>query len=244
MFYLQITTKCNMHCPHCCFSCTNKGKHMSLDVFQAAVKLAYEWDSEFIYIGGGEPTLHPKFFPMLEFLLRYKNYGFDNIEMTTNGSVTKTMKRLFRILHGEDRRIYFAKRLSLAVSLDIYHDPIDPEIEQMVRKAVEIRRRHTGDLVNDYPYVYIKSFSKDAEVVSAGRAKVNNLNSNNSCACDSMFVKPSGNIHFCGCENSPIIGNVFNGIDPKWMDVYNSQSWNEYCIKEYKGDLCQSTQQL
>lgn len=210
---------------------------MPMNVFEAAVKLAYEWDSEFVYIGGGEPTMHPKFFKMLEFLL---NYGFDNVEMTTNGSMTKVMKRLFRILHGEDSRIYLAKRLGIAVSLDKYHDPIDPEIEQMVRKAVEVRRKHMGDLINDYPYVHIKSFREDAKVVSAGRAKVNNLNSIDSCACDGMFVKPSGNVHFCGCENSPIIGNVFDGIEPKWLDIYNSQSWDEYCIKEYKGDLCQS----
>src|SRR3990172_12381336 len=59
--YLQITTKCNMRCAHCLFSCApNKGQHMSLTTFHKALKFSKSYD-EYISVGGGEPTLHPHF---------------------------------------------------------------------------------------------------------------------------------------------------------------------------------------
>lgn len=66
--YIQITTRCNMHCDHCGFDCTHKGSNMSLDTF----KNALGYCSEHVMLGGGEPTLHPKFW---EFFGRAMGHG-------------------------------------------------------------------------------------------------------------------------------------------------------------------------
>ena len=62
--YLQITTKCNMLCPHCCYSCNKNGKHADWMTLVDAVAFARQ-HTDSIAIGGGEPTLHPMFFNLL-----------------------------------------------------------------------------------------------------------------------------------------------------------------------------------
>jgi MoaA/NifB/PqqE/SkfB family radical SAM enzyme len=35
------------------------------------------------------------------------------------------------------------------------------------------------------------------------------------CICDGdPFVRPNGNVHQCGCLDSPCVGNVFDGFEP------------------------------
>ena len=63
--YVQITTKCNMNCAHCCFAATRKGEHMPLNIFQKALQVAVR-RGDHLTIGGGEPTMHPDFFKYLE----------------------------------------------------------------------------------------------------------------------------------------------------------------------------------
>jgi len=55
--YIQITTRCNMHCAHCGMSCTAQGEDMSLQTFRQAL----EYSEDTVAIGGGEPTIHPLF---------------------------------------------------------------------------------------------------------------------------------------------------------------------------------------
>jgi hypothetical protein len=47
-----------------------------------------------------------------------------------------------------------------------------------------------------------------------------------------LFIKPSGNIHLCGCSDSPKIGNVVSGIEAFWLDMLNTKEYRESdCIK-------------
>ena len=85
MAYLQITTKCNMNCAHCCYSCSMRGKHMDNHLIQQAIDFAESIDNYSIAIGGGEPTLHPQFFDILKRSLQV----FDNVWLATNGSQTE-----------------------------------------------------------------------------------------------------------------------------------------------------------
>ena len=48
--YIQITTRCNMTCEHCCYACTNEGIDMSLVTFKAALELS---EASYVSIGGG-----------------------------------------------------------------------------------------------------------------------------------------------------------------------------------------------
>ena len=92
--YIQITTRCNMECEHCCMSATAKGEDMSIGTF----KNALEYD-EYITIGGGEPTLHPKFWEMMGLALGFGEY----VWLATNGSITKeTYVRQYGNWNGTD----------------------------------------------------------------------------------------------------------------------------------------------
>lgn len=62
--YIQITTRCNMHCDHCCYSCTSVGEDIQLKTYEKALELT-EWHSDYLSIGGGEPTLHKDFWTIL-----------------------------------------------------------------------------------------------------------------------------------------------------------------------------------
>lgn len=45
---IRITSKCNMRCAHCCYSCSpNKGQHMDMWTFYAAVRFASNYDDEY-----------------------------------------------------------------------------------------------------------------------------------------------------------------------------------------------------
>ena len=56
MMYVMITTRCNMTCCHCAYSCTAEGEDMSMDTFRRAIDFMHEWGEEPISIGGGERT--------------------------------------------------------------------------------------------------------------------------------------------------------------------------------------------
>jgi len=110
--YIQITTRCNMTCAHCCFSCTAEGEDMSCEVYAKALDVA----GDCISIGGGEPTLHSHFW---EFLLDAVVYA-DNVWLATNGSRTKDALRLAALAKK--------KAIGCSLSLDEYHAPIDPKV--------------------------------------------------------------------------------------------------------------------
>ena len=102
-----------MSCAHCLFSCTEKGKDMSMGVFKDSIKIAKEYDS-YITIGGGEPTLHPKILEMVG----YSALMLDGAPtMITNGSCSEDVwETLFSAsLKGI---------LSLHVSRSPWHDEL------------------------------------------------------------------------------------------------------------------------
>ena len=48
--YLQITTKCNMKCDHCCYSCGKWGKHGEYETIIDAIAFIRNWNDETISI--------------------------------------------------------------------------------------------------------------------------------------------------------------------------------------------------
>ena len=62
--YIQITTRCNMSCLHCCYGCNDKdGEDMPVETFELIME---KWgekicktDGRNIILGGGEPTGGP-----------------------------------------------------------------------------------------------------------------------------------------------------------------------------------------
>lgn len=194
--YLQITTKCNMACQHCCYSCSSHGRHADWETVQSMIDFAADW-GEIVAIGGGEPTLHPRFFTILELCLARLDY----VWLATNGSRTRTMFRLANIMMGDDNRIFTRRpdQLSVALSLDKFHDKID-------QRVVDLWRRQKFEIRN-----------VENRVIGQGRAKETGVGQLDDCVCNDLFVQPDGSIKLCGCKEAPVIGHVQNGIGRDWL---------------------------
>lgn len=246
--YLQITTKCNMKCSHCCYSCTMKGKHGNLATIRKAIYFAASIDDETISIGGGEPTIHPDFFEILKLCLQEFNY----VWLATNGSQTDAMFRLADIIDGndypecdctedeiedygclcyekyEDEIIYQEDKLSVALSQDYFHDEIDQRIVDLWTNRSKINGSHFE--IRDVT-------QSNSGIIAEGRARKTGSGWNeDDCVCSDLFIRPDGKIKLCGCLKSPVIGDIWDGIDEKWKDVvYNNDDFNDTrCHKALK----------
>lgn len=221
--YLQITTKCNMHCDHCGYSCNKNGKHMDYNTVIDAIAFCREMNDETIDIGGGEPTLHPRFFDIIKYCLT----DFSFVWLATNGSRTKSMLRLADIIDGNDMEIYQENQLAVALSQDCFHNPINPKVSHIWNKKVY--EYHS-------PYYQIKDNSE--KLANQGRAKKNHLTNLKHCLCDILIVKPNGDIKMCGCEKSPIIGDIWKGIDEKWERLLSSAEFSRTnCYQSVKSKV-------
>jgi len=156
-------------------ACTSKGIDMSLDTFRNALK----YDDDSIAIGGGEPTLHPLFWQILMESLAIS----ESVWMATNGSITPIALSLAKL----------AKKgiISVALSQDEFHDPIDSVVVQAFQK-------NKGE--NDYREIRNVS----GHLIKTGRCK----NGKKGCICEDLFVRPNGDVFGCGCKDAKYFGNV------------------------------------
>lgn len=212
--YIQLTTRCNMLCAHCCMSATHIGQDMPYDIWQLALKLTVNYGHT-IQLGGGEPTLNPEFMRML---------GDAIIEseeelvpwLATNGSQTEIALKLAKL----------AKRgvISCALSQDPWHSKIDSRVVKAFKLGPNQCR-------GDHDYREIRDVSKNG-LSRSGRAIENEYDLeteiNDRCPCDDMFIRPDGSIRFCGCLDAPEIGHVTRGLDHEYEDLYeNATCWHQ-----------------
>ena len=204
-----------------------------------AIRFASNYDDS-ISIGGGEPTIHPRFFDILDFALR----GFNFVWMATNGSQTKAMYRLANIIDGCDYESFDCNcseenleeygcecdhpyiqqegKLSVALSQDSFHDPID---ERIVKLWSNRARKH------EHSHFEIRNVAASwRSIAGQGRAKKNGY-TDEHCVCDSIIIKPDGKLRLCGCTRSPVIGDIWSGIEDKWQKVIEDN-------KGYQGTNC------
>ena len=88
---IDITYKCNLKCMNCNRSCRQAASEecMSVEQIEKFIKESKEqkrkWEQ--ITIAGGEPTLHPNIFDIIQLLLSYKKNFSPNtrLEFVTNG---------------------------------------------------------------------------------------------------------------------------------------------------------------
>lgn len=187
--YVQITTRCNMTCAHCCFNCTAVGEDMSLDTFALVLQKA----GRHLTIGGGEPTIHPKFWKFLQLAIDSPA----SIGLVTNGSMTDIAIELAKM----------ARKGTLAVVLsqDMYHDSIDPRVVAAFKDAP----RQVA-----YPHI---AYSDDYRIVrDVTLGLINNGRCDfgaDGCCCTGTLIEPSGIVRHCGCDDAPSIGSVQEGFD-------------------------------
>ena len=170
-----------MLCPHCGFSCGRKGENMTMATFKAALKLAEEMGSYTVSLGGGEPTIHPLFWEMLGLAVVAQ---FDSVPwLATNGKKTEIALRLANLAKNG--------KISCALSLDDYHDPISPEVVKAFTRPKDAEYKGANDF---------REIRTVKHIINAGRAiKTGVATEDKGCICDDLFVTPDGNLHPCGC---------------------------------------------
>jgi hypothetical protein len=185
---------------------------MTFNTFKKAVDMC----DESIAIGGGEPTLHPKF---NDFLL-HAIANVENVWLATNGSVTTTALNLAKL----------AKRGVVGVDLsqDSYHDDIDPAV---VAAFSDMKRDRSSFLYeNRTDRRSIRNTERN--IIYAGRAKhLYEANKKLTCCEEGGIIKPDGSIWWCGCSSSMKIGDVCKGFYKKWT---RDMPWTEYgCYEKW-----------
>lgn len=172
-----------------------------MSTFRKAAKIALE-NGEHISLGGGEPTLHPRFWEIVGLALGHS----DEMPpwMATNGSVTETA---IALAHMAQRGV-----MGVALSLDSFHDPIDPRVLDAFDAAwfvpgMDLRQWHMRHRENDLRDIYCN----DGKLIEVGRAAENGIaDITDRCLCDEVFVTPDGTIYACGCQQV-VLGHVDDG---------------------------------
>ena len=132
---IEVTDNCNLRCPTCyAGSGPERQTHRSLEQIERMLDraVANEGEPSIIQISGGEPTVHPQFFEILE-LVRQRPVG--HLLVNTNG---------IRIANEPG----FAERLAeFRPGLEIYlqFDSFRPEVLKALR-ASDLRNTHTRAL--------------------------------------------------------------------------------------------------
>lgn len=206
--YIQITTRCNMTCAHCCMSATHQGEDMSRETFLQALTLAMEI-GDIVTLGGGEPTAHKEFLPFLEKTVQMCGRYRTDIPplVITNGKLkTKVNKMLDMVERGAF--------LSVDMSMDDYHDPVHHDIEWRFRDLSERLPHSQGGGVGIRT---VNSLGPWGRAADPARGLTINPALADSCMCDDLFVSPDGTVWACGCKEEKL-GHL-NSLDSEalWM---------------------------
>ncbi|WP_372366182.1 radical SAM protein [Candidatus Uabimicrobium sp. HlEnr_7] len=120
---IEVTDRCNLKCPTCySVSGPNMGRHRSLDEIEKMLDIvvANEGEPDVVQISGGEPTVHPDFFEILDMA---KKRPIRHLMINTNG-----------VRIAKDKK--FVKKLaSYMPGFEIYlqFDSFDPEVLKTLR---------------------------------------------------------------------------------------------------------------
>lgn len=82
---IEVTDRCNLTCPTCYASSSpNFGRHRSLDEIKTMLDtiVTNEKEPDVVQISGGEPTIHPDFFEILDYA---KSLPIKHLMLNTNG---------------------------------------------------------------------------------------------------------------------------------------------------------------
>jgi len=153
-------------------------------------------DSEYLIIGGGEPTLHPKLFEMIGIGISKGFYG-EHLYMVTNGSQKDIMYKLSNMAKDGIMKVL--------VSNDQYHPPLDLEVKKWFTKSESSYGRSDRDF---------RGFNGErCDPIRTGRAKELAESREGVCCCEGPFIVPNGDVYQCGCDERIKIGDVFNGFE-------------------------------
>ena len=206
--YIQITTKCNMRCAHCCYSCGPRGKHATTETILKALKLG-EDTGEYYTIGGGEPTLHPDFLHILMQVIAAQDDMGPHV--ITNGSIKSHSLLLAKLAKKEV--------ITAQLSQDDWHD--NHMVDHSVYKVFAENK-------------WIKNINIPIPQGRAIRTQVGESYRKYECVCDDMMIDPLGRIWACGCfkeqfgtVDKPNIPNEYYERDDKCSNYEKRKKYEE-----------------
>ena len=188
-----------MQCEHCIFSCTERGEDMSIDIFCRALD-AGQGSNNVCDIGGGEPTLHPMFWDMIEMAIQ-ANYR--TVWVSTNGKNVQDAIKLSEMARNGV--------LACQLSLSKYHEQIDWEVLYAFENCPDRCDPKSCVCAGGKGYDLRMVNLNSSILVGQGRAKFLDF-SKKHCGCHGGIVKPSGIVKQCMCDDSPVVGTVGSGF--------------------------------
>ena len=120
---IEVTDRCNLTCPTCyAMSSPHYGRHRTLEEIEQMMDIivASEGEPDVVQLSGGEPTIHPQFFEIMDMA---KKKPFKHLMLNTNG---------IRIANDEG----FAERLATYMpdfELYLQFDSFRPEVLTALR---------------------------------------------------------------------------------------------------------------
>lgn len=205
--YIQITTRCNMECGHCCFSCTKQGVDMDLETFRAACRLAAKRDMG-ITLGGGEPTLHKDFWQYFGLAMGACSEE-DRLFIVTNGTNCEIAIALARMARSG--------AIGAALSRTMWHleQAVQPHPSVVAAFTDGLEERRQRMQSGNASFMDLRELREETgyrgEPFAHGRAAEWGLDG--ECCCDSLHIAPNGNIFSCGCMVE-MFGNVHSPAIP------------------------------
>jgi MoaA/NifB/PqqE/SkfB family radical SAM enzyme len=188
-------------------NCYSDGDDMSIETAKKALEM---FEGDILTIGGGEPTIHPKFWEIFGLAMGINIRYELNPMIVTNGSMTDTAIALAALAKSG--------AISAALSQDAYHDPIDSKVVQAFVK--DKPRRYSNDIYTDCREIR----NVAGHEINAGRC---DFGEDDICPCNDFIVKPNGDVKACGCDDAPILGNINDG-------TFDSSRWEFECDHCYR----------
>ncbi len=130
---IEVTDRCNLSCPTCyANSSPNYGRHRTLEEIEKMfdVVVANEGEPDVVQISGGEPTVHPDFFKILDIA---KSKPIKHLMLNTNGI------RIAKDIHFVEKLANYMPDFEIYLQFDSFK----PEVLQKLRgeDLTEVRKK-------------------------------------------------------------------------------------------------------
>ena len=221
---LNITNYCTMNCKHCFNNSNENGTHMYLKIFKDAIEKIKLWNPILLLISGGEPTSHPDFI----YIIEYIKYKLKNTEIivTSNGLFTlenikvneyKKLNVTFQIVH--DKKYYKKDIRKIDYNNFIYCDTI-PESNYLINlgraKKMNIKFNNVPKCINFRSFIIAGNTISDAIILRELDNKYCN-----------PVIYPNGDITIGETNSCYVVGSI-----------YDNDKVIENNIKNFTSDKC------
>lgn len=134
---LKITSSCNMMCPHCLDKCVPGEQHMDVKTFERAVDFAHNSGVRVVCVTGGEPSLNPMWYDMLNLVAS----EFMIATFVTNGEWLGTDKEE-KVLELVRKHKNIKIQITSIRGLYRLHDETLPKVERFKRILKDEKIKH------------------------------------------------------------------------------------------------------